>query len=308
MNRKALAMASAVILFAVSSMLAQQKKQPTTPPKSQQPHPQGDMLDQVADSYAQTDQVAPDASLPDKPKACVEFDGMASRIEAVETIEEITADEFAAAAAQPKVIIRDPGRVFDLGNLEYIAQETGGKTTYRKFTTHKDKESEFMKWYNHGGQGEMTYAAVSCSFQYINQILDSRDKRVQHDLLFQQTLMWMSFSQATSIARVADDEMFRSALEWGSAGFQETMRLKDRYNKLVENVNAYNDAVNNLISTVDGILKTQRSSRPVPAINFNFVRPQPITCTGNTLAFSNSTAYFNNLDTVTNATTTIQCQ
>ena len=290
MNLKTLSVVSTAILFACSPMVAQQKR-PSPPARDSQPQNH-----------------TPDSFVPDKPKSCVEFDQMAARVDAVTSIEEITADDFAAAAAQPKAIIRNPGKVFDVENVEYIAQPDGERTTYTKFTTHKDKESEFLKWYNHEGQGEMSYTALKCSSQYIGQVLNSTDKGTQRLLLFQQQQMWMTLSQATSIARAADDEMFREALEWGSAGFQETMRLKDRYNKLVENVNAYNDAVNNLVATVNSILNERKTSRPAPTFNFNFVRPQPITCTGNTFAFSNSTAYFNNLDTVTNATTRIRCE
>jgi hypothetical protein len=150
--------------------------------------------------------------------------------------------------------------------------------------------------------------AISCFNGYSTQMRETRDHELQLMIHLKELNILTTMNQAAVIARESDDDLLRSLFQYSSAQSEETFKLRDRYNKLVENVNAYNDAVNNLVATVNRIMNQQRTARPAPTFNFNFVRPQPITCTGNTLAFSNSTAYFNNLDTVTNATTTIHCQ
>jgi hypothetical protein len=51
-----------------------------------------------------------------------------------------------------------------------------------------------------------------------------------------------------------------------------------------------------------------KGSKLAPTLSFNFVRLQPIACTGSTLPFTNSTAYLANVSQMANATTTIHCQ
>jgi hypothetical protein len=280
MNLKTLGLVSAALLFAYSPVVAQQKR-PTAPARDSQPQNH-----------------TPDSFVPDEPKSCVEFDQMAARVDAVNTAEEITAVEFAAAATQPGVVTMNPGKVFDVGNSEYVATEENGKPTFSKVTTHKDKELEFLKWYRADNRFQMMRAGESC-------LLASPGGTV---MAVNITKVIGAISQADLISEDSLRDLMGALGDYSSAQTVEIFRLKDRYNKLVENANAYNDAVNNLMSIVNDFVKSQRTSRPAPTFNFNFVRPQPITCTGNTMAISNSTAYFNNLDTVTNATTTIQCQ
>jgi hypothetical protein len=85
-------------------------------------------------------------------------------------------------------------------------------------------------------------------------------------------------------------------------------KVVDRYNKLVESVNTYSDGVESLVATVNSMVNERTTSRPAPTFSFNFVRPQPITCTGSGLPFSNSRAHMANVYTMANATTTIRCE
>src|SRR5260370_15321299 len=62
-------------------------------------------------------------------------------------------------------------------------------------------------------------------------------------------------------------------------------KVVERYNKLVESVNAYNKAVNDLVVTVNTAMNEPKGSKLAPALSFNFVRLQPITCTGSTFPF-----------------------
>jgi len=82
----------------------------------------------------------------------------------------------------------------------------------------------------------------------------------------------------------------------------------DRYNKLIENVNAYNKAVNDLVVTVNTAMSEPKGSRLAPTLSFNFVRLPPITCTGSALVFSSSTAYIASLYTAGDSTPTIHCE
>ncbi len=82
----------------------------------------------------------------------------------------------------------------------------------------------------------------------------------------------------------------------------------ERYNKLVESVNAYNKAVNDLVVTVNTAMSEPKGSKLAPALNFNFVRLPPIACTGNKFAFTNSTAYMSNVRAMAEETPTIHCE
>ena len=81
----------------------------------------------------------------------------------------------------------------------------------------------------------------------------------------------------------------------------------ERYNKLVESVNTYNKAVNDLVVTVNTAMSDPKGCKLVPTLNFNFVRLQPITCTARTIAFSDSKSYMASIYTAANMTP-IHCQ
>jgi hypothetical protein len=101
--------------------------------------------------------------------------------------------------------------------------------------------------------------------------------------------------------------MVGMGLQAVSADLIQIERMKDRYNKLVENVNAYAKAVNEYIEITNRIFATNRLS--APKITVAPIRVQPITCTGSTLALSQATTYPNSsTDTMTNAMTTVHCE
>jgi len=87
----------------------------------------------------------------------------------------------------------------------------------------------------------------------------------------------------------------------------ERRKAVEHLNQLVDNVNTYNKAVNDLVVTMNGAMDP-KGSKLAPMLSFNFVRLQPLTCSGDTIPFSNSTAYLANLSTTANATTTIHCE
>ncbi len=44
-----------------------------------------------------------------------------------------------------------PGYVFNIGDSQYVASKIDDKEMFQRTITHKDKESDFLRWYNHGG-------------------------------------------------------------------------------------------------------------------------------------------------------------
>ncbi len=118
----------------------------------------------------------------------------------------------------------------------------------------------------------------------------------------------MTVSQAegllADVALEGQNVVIKALLESESA----RSKVVDRYNKLVENVNTYNKAVNDLVVTVNTAMNEPKGSKLSPTLSFNFVRLQPITCTGSTFAFSSSTAYLANAHTMANATPTMHCE
>jgi len=106
------------------------------------------------------------------------------------------------------------------------------------------------------------------------------------------------------VALEGQNVMIKALLESESA----RSKVVDRYNKLVENVNTYNKAVNDLVVTVNTAMNEPKGSKLAPTLSFNFVRLQPITCTESTFAISNSTAYMSNVRIMANTTPTMHCE
>ena len=99
------------------------------------------------------------------------------------------------------------------------------------------------------------------------------------------------------------DVVIRALLESESAHKKDV----ERYNKLVESVNTYNKAVNDLVVTVNTAMSEPKGSKLAPTLSFNFVRLQPMTCTRSTIVFSDSTAYLASAYTVVDVNP-IQCE
>src|SRR5258708_20085659 len=98
----------------------------------------------------------------------------------------------------------------------------------------------------------------------------------------------MTVSQAegllADVALEGQNVVIKALLESESA----RGNVVDRYNKLVENVNAYNKAVNDLVVTVNTAMNEPKGSKLEPTFTSNFFRLQPIPSTVTTFAFINS--------------------
>ncbi len=124
---------------------------------------------------------------------------MAARVEAVATTETITEQEFRRMATWPGVVIRNPGYVFDIGDSQYVASKIDDKEVFQKTTTHKDKESEFLRWYNHGGRTKMMFTGLKCSDSYNAQVRSNTDRVAQFTLQGKEQQVWITITSAMQI-------------------------------------------------------------------------------------------------------------
>jgi hypothetical protein len=231
---------------------------------------------------------------------------MAEKADAVSTLQDITEDEFRQAYKTPNKIVRNPGKVFEVGNVSYSDNGTSGHPSFEKITHHEDKTHEFLHWYNaEDGGPKMFFAGNECFSDLSKLVRESKDPGEQQSLQMKSFLIVSEIESANAIAKGASDEMIQRGFQLISGYSLEIDRMKDRYNKLVENVTAYDEAVNEYIKLTNHIFATNRISPPPNTLAP--VRVAPITCTGNTLAFGQATTYPNSADMIVSGTTTVHC-
>src|SRR5713101_7807255 len=232
--------------------------------------------------------------VPDEPLLCIAFNRMAARMDAVYKTEEISKTEYDEGMKKYKDGTQEEG-------VDYFI---GGKDKYQRVFLQRDKLAEFIRWYVvEGGRGQMSTADTQCNTE-----LGEKEERYSGIYALRRLQDTMTVSQAegllANVALEGQNVVIKALLESESA----RSNVVDRYNKLIENVNTYNKAVNDLVDTVNAAMNEPKGSKLAPTLSFNFVRLQPITCTGSTFAFSNSTAYMANVHTMVNATLTMHCE
>ncbi len=232
--------------------------------------------------------------VPNEPLPCVAFDGMATRLDVVYKTEEIVKSEYDEGMKKYRDGRQDEG-------VDYFV---AGKDKYQRISLQRDKLVEFIRWYAaEGGRGQMSAADSQCSIE-----LAEKEERYSGIYTLRRLQDAMTVAQAegllADVALEGQNVVIKALLESESA----RGKVVDRYNKLVESVNAYNKAVNDLVVTVNTAMNEPKGSKLAPTLSFNFVRLQPITCTGSPFAFSNSTAYMANVNTMANATPTMHCE
>ncbi len=232
--------------------------------------------------------------VPKEPLPCIAFNQMAGRLDAVYRIEEISKTDYDQGIKKYMNGAQEEG-------VDYITAE---KDKYQRISLQRDKLAEFIRWYVvEGGRGQMDAANTQCTTE-----LGEREERYAGIYNLRQFQDAMTVAQAegllADVALEGQDVVIRALLE------SEASRRKDvdRYNKLVESVNSYNKAVNDLVVTVNTAMNEPIGSKLAPALSFNFVRLPPITCTGSTFAFTNSTAYMANVSAMANAAPTMRCE
>ena len=232
--------------------------------------------------------------VPDEPQPCIEFNRMAARLDAVYKTDEISKTDYDEGMKKYRDGTQEEG-------VDYFI---GGKDKYQRISLQRDKLAEFIRWYAvEGGRGQMGIANTHCTIE-----LGEREGTYERIYALRQLQDAMTISQAegllADVALEGQNVMIKALLESESA----RSKVVDRYNKLVENVNTYNKAVNDLVVTVNTAMSEPKGSKLAPTLSFNFVRLQPITCTGSAFAFRNSTAYMANVHAMANAAPTMHCE
>ena len=232
--------------------------------------------------------------VPDEPLPCVAFNRMAARLDAVYRIEEITKADYDEGMKRYKDGTPEEG-------VDYFAS---GKDKYQRISLLPDKLADFIRWYAvDGGRGQMSAADDQCNTE-----LQEKEERYSGIYTLRRLQDAMTVSQAEGLladaALQGQNVVIKALLESESARHN----VVERYNKLVDNVNAYNKAVNDLVVTVNTAMNEPKGSKLAPELHFNFVRLQPITCTVSPFAFTNSMAYMANVRTMADATPTMHCE
>src|SRR5467141_916673 len=232
--------------------------------------------------------------VPNEPLPCVAFNQMADRLDAVYKTEEISKTEYDKGMKKYR----------DGTQAEGVDYFMGGKDKYQRVFLLWNKLAEFIRWYAvEGGRGQMSAADTQCSTE-----LQEKEERYSGIYTLRRLQDAMTVAQAegllADVALTGQNVVIKALLESEAARRTEL----DRYNKLVESVNTYNKAVNDLVVTVNTAMNEPKGSKLAPMLSFNFVRLQPITCTGGTFAFTNAMGYMNNVRTAANAVPTIHCE
>ncbi len=232
--------------------------------------------------------------VPDEPLPCVAFNRMAARLDAVYQTEEISKTDYDEGMKRYKDRTQEEG-------VDYFA---GGKGKYQRISLLRSKLVEFIRWYAvDGGRGQMSTADTQCSTE-----LEERQERYAGIYTLRRLQDAMTVAQAegllADVALEGQNVVIKALLESESA----RRNVVERYNKMVENVNTYNKAVNDLVVTVNTAMNEPKGSKLAPTLSFNFVRLQPITCTGSPFAFTNSAAYMANVRIMADVTPTMHCE
>ena len=232
--------------------------------------------------------------VPDEPLVCTAFNGMAARLDAVYKTEEISKSEYDESMKKYR----------DGTQEESVDYFFVGKDKYQRVSQQPDKLVEFIRWYAvEGGRGQLDTANTECNIE-----LEERAEKYSGIYTLRRLQDAMTVAQAegllADVALNGQNVVIKALLESEAARRTEV----DRYNKLVESINTYNKAVNDLVVTVNTAMNEPKGSKLAPMLSFNFVRLQPITCTGSTIAFTNATGYMNNVRTVANAVPTMHCE
>jgi hypothetical protein len=236
----------------------------------------------------------PRTFVPAEPLPCVAFNRMADRLDAVYRTEEISKTEYDEGMKKYR----------DGTQVEGVDYFMGATDKYQRAVLQRDKRAEFIRWYVvEGGRGQMSTADTQCSTE-----LSEKEERYSGIYTLRRLQDAMTVAQAegllADVALEGQDVVIKALLESEEA----RGKVVDRYNKLVENVNTYNKAVNDLVATVNTAMDEPKGSKLAPRLSFNFVRLQPIACTRSPFAFTNSTAYMANVRVMASVNPTMQCE
>src|SRR5437660_1553610 len=200
--------------------------------------------------------------VPDEPLPCVAFNRMAARLDAIYKTEEISKTDYDEGLKKYNDGAQEAG-------VDYLKS---GKDKYQRISLQQDKLAEFIRWYvTEGGRGQMSTADSQCSTE-----LEEREDRFWGVFTLRRLQDAMTIAQAERLladaALEGQDLVIKALLESESA----RTNVVERYNKLVESVNNYNKAVNELVATVNTAMNEPKGSKFAPSLIFNQVRLPPI--------------------------------
>jgi len=240
-----------------------------------------------------------------EPPSCVDFDQNAASVKAMTPVVQQISEADFREAEKHATAVQNPSKVFEVGTIHYFEAMENGQPQFNRSTNFPDKEADFLKSYNADARVKLFFYGSTCVVAYAKQMGETIGYQ-KADIVGKLVDVIGALNQASETKIEAQDELIQTALKYIVSLSNEIEALKDRYNSMVARTNAYNDAVNEYVNTVNEIMVQRRVS--APRIQFNFVRQQPITCTGNTTAFSNSLLYPGSVDTMTTANTTVECR
>lgn len=231
--------------------------------------------------------------IPDEPQPCLDFDRMAARLDAVYRIEEISKTEYDEG-------MKKYANGTSVDGVDYFI---GERPKYQRMILERDQLAVFIRWYAAwGGRQQMGVANDNCN-------TEMRERVERYSGIFElrqfQDALTLSKAEGllADVALQGQNVMIKALLE------SETEHKRDveRYNKLIESINSYNKAVNELVVAVNTAMSEPKGSKLAPTLNFNFVRLPPLTCTSGSIVFSDSTFYMASMYTV-GSVTPIHCE
>src|SRR5260370_3370966 len=188
--------------------------------------------------------------VPDEPLVCTAFDAMAARLDAVYKTEEISKREYDEGVKKYRDSAQEEG-------VDYFIVE---KDKYQRISQQRDKLADFIRWYVvQGGRGQLETANTECSIE----LAEKQEKYSGiYTLRRLQDAMTVAPAEGlfADVALAGQDAVVKALLESEAA----RSKVVDRYNKLVESVNAYNKAVNDLGVTVHTPMNAPNGSNPAP--------------------------------------------
>src|SRR5260370_998179 len=199
--------------------------------------------------------------VPDEPLVCTAFDAMAARLDAVYKTEEISRSEYDDGVKKYRDGAQEEG-------VDYFIVE---KDKYQRISQQRDKLADFIRWYVvQGGRGQLETANTECS-------IELAEKQEKYSGIYTLRRLQDAMTVAQAEGLLADVALAGQAAVTQALFGSEAVRSKvvDRYNKLVESVNAYNKAVNDLVVIVNQAINEPNGAKLAPALSFNFVRLPP---------------------------------
>jgi len=236
----------------------------------------------------------PRTFVPNEPLPCTAFNGLAARLDAVYRVEEITKIDYDEGMRR----YRDGTQI---DGVDYFKSD---KDKYQRMTLQLDKRAEFIRWYAvEGGRAQLAAANTQCNTE-----LGEREGTYAQVDAIRQLQDTLTIAQAEGLLADAALEGQNVVIKALLESEAEQRKLVDRYNKLIDNVNTYNKAVNDLVVTVNDAMDEPKGSKIAPKLSFNFVRLPSIACTEGAVAFTNATTYMANVRLMANSTSTMHCE